>query len=170
MVNTNLSPEIRTVIDTLQPTINAMGNWQDLVKTIEPKGTACGPVYELGLHPAHPDVSWAIADMRGVPYTHPHYHDRGEVEIYFPIQGLGQVVVGSEVIVARRGEAIVTPSGTTHYALPHGDHGLVVAVLNTPPFNPDNHVDISDLDTSEPLVGYDSSLFHQLTRGAAHLS
>lgn len=99
--------------------------------------------------------------MRGVEFAQPHYHTNGEVEIYFVLQGIGRVVVGNEIVQGEKGSVVATPSDTTHYAIPEKEQGLVMAVINTPPFSPANNVDVIETDLG---VHYDHEQFLSLTQ------
>lgn len=155
------SPEIEAVVDAYQLFVAKIEDWQILVGDVEPKATGCGPVYEPDNPLGRTDESFAIADMRGVKYAQPHYHANGEVEIYFVFQGLGRVVVGNEVLPVERGSVVVTPAGTTHYAIPDKEQGLVLVLVNTPPFNPVNNIDVTETDLAH---SYNHELFKQLTK------
>ncbi len=161
MVDTTYSPEIQALVDAWRPYLDGIEDWQTLVEGVEPKATGCGPVHELDNPLGRSDESFAVADMRGVKFAQPHYHANGEVEVYLVLHGLGQVVVGSEVLQVEKGSVVVTPSGTTHYALPDPEQGLVLAVVNTPPFNPTNNIDVTETD---PAHNYDHELFGRLTK------
>jgi mannose-6-phosphate isomerase-like protein (cupin superfamily) len=164
MTDTQTSPDIQAVVDAWRPFVHDIGNWHSLVEYVEPKPTGCGLVYELANPLGRPDESFAVADMRGIEYAQPHYHANGEVEIYFVLQGLGQVVVGSEVVMVEKGSVVVTPSSTAHYTIPDKEQGLVLAVVNTPPFNPENNIDLTATDLA---VGYDHEQFQRLVQSAA---
>jgi mannose-6-phosphate isomerase-like protein (cupin superfamily) len=156
------SPEIQEILAAWQPYISKLaqsGDWQSAARGITPKATGCGPVYELAGPLDRPGESFAIADMREIPYAQPHYHTGGETEIYFVIAGQGMAVVGGRETLVTLGDIVVTPPGTAHYLIPAS--GLVVAVVNTPPFNPANNVDLAE---SNPKVGFDSEQFRKLTR------
>jgi mannose-6-phosphate isomerase-like protein (cupin superfamily) len=153
------TPEIQEILDVWQPYVDSIDSWQRLTEGVEPKATGCGPVYEFDNPLDRPNESFAIADMRGVEYARPHYHANGEVEIYFVLQGLGRVVVGNEIMPVEKGSVVVTPSGTTHYVIPDKNEGLVLAVVNTPPFNPENNIDVIQ---SNPEVQFDHELFKNL--------
>lgn len=154
--NTTNDPKIEELVEFWNHHFE-MHEWQDLVKGLTPKATGCGPVYELGAPDNQLNQSAAIADMRKVNYATPHYHSNGETEVYFVLEGAGRVVVGGEVLPLEKGTVIVTPPNTAHYALPAND--LVLGVVNTPPFKPDNNVDLSE---SNPEVGYDHEQFKDL--------
>jgi mannose-6-phosphate isomerase-like protein (cupin superfamily) len=105
-------------------------DWKVLVKDIEPKIAGCGPVYEIPLPFKRDNESYAIADMRDLSYSAPHYHK--ETEIYFILEGSGLVVVGHDEVYCKKGDVIVTFPHTAHFVIPF--KGLVLAVVNTPPF------------------------------------
>jgi mannose-6-phosphate isomerase-like protein (cupin superfamily) len=154
-------PEVQAVLDVWQPYVSGIDNWQALVEGVEPKATGCGPVYELNGLAGRTNESFAVADMRGIEYAQPHYHANGETEIYFVLQGAGRAVVGNKVLKVEKSSVVVTPSNTTHYAIPDKEQGLVLAVVNTPPFRPENNIDITE---SDPAVKYDHALFQSLTQ------
>jgi mannose-6-phosphate isomerase-like protein (cupin superfamily) len=85
--------------------------------------------------------------MTNLEISEPHMHANGETEIYFVIQGVGRIAVGDEITELAPGVTIVTPPETTHVTLP--GEGLVLAVVNTPPFELDNYVSQSE---TEPQV------------------
>lgn len=113
-------------------------NWETLVEGIEPKVGGCGLVYEVPNPIERPDESFAIADMRQLEISEPHKHINGEAEIYFVVQGVGKIAVGNEIHDLAPGTSIVTPPDTVHITLPGKD--LVLAVVNTPPFDIANYV------------------------------
>jgi mannose-6-phosphate isomerase-like protein (cupin superfamily) len=155
--NTNNTPLVEELIAAWQQYIKTMPNWQELAKGVTAKQTYCGPVYE----PAHtldrPNESFAISDMRNVTIAEPHYHT-SETEIYFVLSGTGLTVVGGQEVQIQTGDVIVTPPKTTHFTIPK--ENLVLMVINTPPFNPDNNIHI---DTSDKKLGYDHEQFKRLT-------
>ena len=134
--------DIKEVLDTWQPYVSEIESWQDLVKDVTPKDTECGPVYELPNPVDRPGESFAISDMREVAIAEPHAHTNGETEIYFVLSGLGKTFVGKERHELRKGVSVVIPPDTIHLTIPEDD--LVLAVVNTPPFSPDNVVELSD--------------------------
>lgn len=150
--------EIDELVAAWQEYFKTLDDWKILTENIEPKATGCGPVYELGNLIDRPNQSVAIADMRKIPFATPHYHTNGETEIYFVLEGSGQVVVGSEVKDVDKGSVVITSTDTAHFVIPK--EGLVLAVVNTPPFNPANSVDVTK---SAPAVGYDHEQFKELT-------
>ena len=153
--------EISEIVRIYKPFVDGITNWQLFVKNIEPKQTGCEPVYEVDNPLQRITESVALADMRDIRWAQPHYHANGEVEIYFIVHGMGRVVVGNEIIPVKAGSVVVTPSETAHYALPDVSNGLVLIVVNTPPFNLSNNIDVSETDTN---VQYDHALFTRLTR------
>ncbi len=140
--------------------MHAISDWQARVKNVTPKATGCGPVYELGNPLGRTTESLAIADMRGIAHAQPHYHTGGETEIYIVIAGSGRAVVGSVVSQLQKGSVLVTPPDTAHYALPDPAEGLVLAVVNTPPFKLENNIDIT---ANDPAHHYNHEQFLALT-------
>ncbi|MDB5178673.1 MAG: hypothetical protein JWN01_616 [Patescibacteria group bacterium] len=151
------SPAIKALIAVWQPFTEKLEDWQSLVKTTEPKETYCGPVYEPASPLDRPNESFAIADMRQVKVAEPHYHANGETEIYFVISGTGLTVVGGEEIPLSKGTIVATPPGTAHFTIPR--ENLVMVVINTPPFNPENNI---HLPASNPMVKFDHEQFARL--------
>lgn len=124
-------------------------NWETLIGGIEPKVGGCGLVYEVP-NPNRPDESFAIADMRQLELSEPHMHINGETEIYFVVQGVGKIAVGNEIHDLAPGTSIVTPPDTVHITLPGKD--LVLAVVNTPPFEIDNYVVVNSDEEAVSLA------------------
>ncbi len=153
------NPEITELLSVWTPYIDSITNWQTIVDGITPKPTGCGPVYELD-NPINdrPNESFAIADMRTVKVAEPHYHPNGETEIYIVLTGLGRIVVGGKESEIAEGSVIVTPPDIAHFTIPK--HNLVLAVINTPPFNPANYVPVTQSDSS---IGFDRTQFDRLT-------
>jgi mannose-6-phosphate isomerase-like protein (cupin superfamily) len=140
--------------------LRTVEDWKTLIKNVEPKQTGCGPVYELENPIGRPNESFALADMREGKVSVPHYHANGEVEIYFVLEGSGIVVVGGEEVVIEKNSVVVIPSGIGHYAIPQSN--LVLAVVNTPPFNPANNIDLTE---SNQEVKFDKEQCERLTVG-----
>ncbi len=130
------------VVGVWQEYLDSAPGWEELVEGVEPKVGSCGLVYELPNPIERPNESFAIADMRDLELSDPHKHINGEVEIYFVMQGVGKIAVGGEVHELTKGKVIVTPSDTIHITLPGDD--LVLAVVNTPPFELDNYVSVTN--------------------------
>jgi len=133
---------MQEVVGAWEEYLLSVDNWETLVEGIEPKIGGCGFVYEVPNPIERPGESFAIADMRELELFEPHKHINGETEIYFVIQGVGKIAVGSEIHDLKPGVAIVTGPDTVHITLPGKD--LVLAVVNTPPFKLDNYV-VADL-------------------------
>jgi hypothetical protein len=110
--------EIDEILAAWQPYVNEIDDWQKLVDGNEPKPTGCGPVYELGNPlPGRAPGDFAIADMREILLTEPHYHSNDETEIYIVISGLGNVVVGGKENQVQKGSVVVTlPNNTLYYS------------------------------------------------------
>lgn len=130
--------EIQEVVAAWNEYLGTVKNWHTLVEGIEPKVGGCGLVYEVPNPIERPGESFAIADMRQLELSEPHKHINGETEIYFVIQGAGKIAVGSEIHELKPGTTIITPPGTIHVTLP--TENLVLAVVNTPPFELENYV------------------------------
>ena len=106
-----------------------------------------------------PHEDFAIADMRNVEVAKPHYHTNGTTEVYFIISGSGTTVVGGTEVPVKAGDVIVTPPETAHFTIPN--ENLVMVVVNTPPFDSSNVVEV--LEESKPEVGYDHEQYRKLT-------
>lgn len=126
------------VVAVWEEYLASAGDWQKLVEGIAPKVGGCGLVYEVANPLNRPNESFAIADMRELELSEPHEHRNGETEIYFVIQGVGRIAVGDKITELSPGVLIVTPPDTMHITLP--GKGLVLAVVNTPPFELNNYV------------------------------
>jgi len=133
-------------------------DWRQLVGNTPPKATNCGPVYELETQSGCSSFGFAIADMRGIGVASPHYHTNGETEIYFVLEGSGHVVLRGKERIVKKGDVVVIPPDTAHYVF--SIKGLVLAVVNQPPFNPKNCIDLTE---SDPEVKFDLEQFQLLT-------
>lgn len=152
---------VESVVAVWQPYIETIADWQQLVQGVEPKPTGCGPVYELKSPlPERGDESFAIADMRDVFVAEPHFHPNGETEIYFVLSGIGNVVVGGKENKVRPGSVVITPPDTTHFTIP--EQGLVLAVVNTPSFDPANYVPVGEAGAP----GFDKAQLARLVKEA----
>jgi mannose-6-phosphate isomerase-like protein (cupin superfamily) len=154
------TPAIGELISAWQQYLAGMGDWQDVTKGVIPKQTDCGPIYEPTSPLDRPNESFAVSDMRGVKVAEPHYHT-GETEVYFVLSGSGLTVVGGKELPISVGDVIVTPPETAHFTIPK--ENVVMVVINTPPFNPENNIGI---DATRPEVRYNHEQFKKLT---AHL-
>jgi mannose-6-phosphate isomerase-like protein (cupin superfamily) len=133
--------DMNEVVGAWQEYLAGVSDWEELVKGVEPKVGGCGLVYELPNPIDRPEESFAIADMRQLELSDPHKHINGETEIYFVLQGVGRIAVGSEIKELTQGTVIVTPPDTVHITLP--GENLLLAVVNTPPFELDNYVSVT---------------------------
>lgn len=138
--------------------LERISDWQQLVRDTSPKATNCGPVYELETQSGCSSFGFAIADMRGTEIASPHYHTNGETEIYFVLEGSGHVVLGGKEMIVKKGDVVVIPPDTAHYVF--SIKGLVLAVVNQPPFNPKNCIDLTE---SDPAVKFDLEQYKLLT-------
>lgn len=148
-----------TVLAAWTAYTDTIANWQKLVTGVTPIATDCGPVYELPNPIDRPNESFAIADMRALSYSEPHYHSNGETEIYIVLTGTGRVFVGDTETAVQPGSVIFIPPYMTHFVFPTND--LVIAAVNTPPFDVANTVPIRETNLS---VGFDQDKFALLTR------
>jgi len=112
-----------------------VSHWGKLIEGCEPIESGCGLIYELPNYLQRQNEDLAIADMRHIEFSEPHYHI--ETEVYFVLQGGGIIVVGGQEQVIASGDAIVIPSSIAHFVIPNNE--CVIAVVNTPPFNRDNY-------------------------------
>lgn len=151
--------DVDLVVEAWEPYIQSIDNWETLVKGVTPKDTTCGPAYELPNPIDRPNESFAIADMRDIAFAEPHYHINDETEIHFVLEGLGFTVVGGKERYVKKGDVIVTPPDTSHFTVP--DKNLVIAVVNTPPFN---HLNVVVNKHTDPRVGFDQEQFERFTR------
>jgi mannose-6-phosphate isomerase-like protein (cupin superfamily) len=153
-------PEIVEVVSVWKTYLETVTDWEILTAGITPKDTECGPVYEIpNPIPGREKESFAIAVIDKP--TGPHYHTNGETEIYFGLDGEGDVYVGGEPFRITRGEVSVTPLDTVHFTVPLGR--LVLAVVNTPPFDAANAISVSETDLT---VGFDREQYDQVTQAA----
>ncbi len=141
------NPEITDTVAAWEAYFAIVEDWEALVAGVEPKVGGCGRVYELPNPIDSPQESFAIADMRGMEFSEPHKHSGGETEIYHIIRGVGKVGVGNEIHEARPGVTIVTPPDTVHCVY-SPEQDIVLAVINTPPFNAGNYVSLDETQTA----------------------
>ncbi|GMU19801.1 MAG: hypothetical protein AMXMBFR12_09920 [Candidatus Babeliales bacterium] len=135
--------------------LSSISDWQILIKDIQPQKCGCGLVYEIPNPISAANESFAIADMRNLAFSEPHYHP--ETEIYFILQGSGLVVVGGQEIAVQKGSVVIIASNIAHFTIPEKD--LVMAVVNTPSFKPENYY---PLNTHNPAVKFDKQQFDRL--------
>lgn len=126
----------------------------DLMTRAYPEPCGCGLVYALPNYLQRDGESFAIADMRNIKYSEPHYHSAGVTEIYFIMQGKGLVVVGEQEYQVTKGDIIVTPPLTTHYVIP--DNELILAVVNIPAFKIEDYHIVTETNGS---VRFDKNRF-----------
>lgn len=129
--------------------------WEALIQGVEPRETGCGLIFELKNPLDRPTESFAICDTRNLARFEPHYHI-SETEMYIVLQGTGTQVVGGQVQQIEPGSIVVIPPETAHFTVP--DKDLVMAVINTPPFDHENTRGLteSDPDVKFDRVQYDS--------------
>jgi len=132
--------------------------WQRLIVDKPSRDSNCGIVYELENFLQDPNEGFAIVDMRNLAFAEPHYHAHDESEIYIVLQGSACVVVGNQERQVSVGDVIITPANIAHYVIP--DNQFVIAVINTPPFDPKKYVRLYATDSS---VAFDHEQFVRLT-------
>lgn len=147
---------IEAVVGAWQDYLRNVDRWEDLVEGVTPESSGCGMIYALGNPLNRPNEDYAIADMRELKITEPHYH-RGH-EIYIVLEGSGKVVLGAEERGVEKGSVVVIPVNTAHYTIPGPD--LVLAAINTPPFSPDDYLVVTE---TNPAVRFDAEQFKRLT-------
>lgn len=135
--------DIQEVVETWKAYVDTVEDWRELVASIEPKQGGCGLVYELSNPIDRPNESFAVADMSELKVAEPHYHPDGVTEIYIVLEGLGLTVVGGTEQEVSPGDVIVTPPNTAHFTVPDN---LVLAVINTPPFQEGDYIPLTDTD------------------------
>lgn len=133
-------------------------SWEKLTEGVTPFQSGCGSVYVLPGLAERPNESLAIADMRQMPITHPHYHNI-ETEIYFVLQGTGTVIVAGKEIQVKPGSIVVTQPGNAHFTVPSENHDLVMAVVNNPPFDINNFINVEKTNNE---VGFNKEQYTAL--------
>jgi mannose-6-phosphate isomerase-like protein (cupin superfamily) len=128
---------------------------ETLIEECEPIVTANGLIYELPNYLQRKDESFAIVDMRHISASEPHYHV--ETEVYFVLQGGGVIVVGGQEQTIVADDIVVIPSNLAHFVIPNNE--CVIAIVNTPPFNPDHYKVVTKTD---PHVCFDQEQFLKL--------
>jgi mannose-6-phosphate isomerase-like protein (cupin superfamily) len=151
-------PELQATITAWQNFLN-QNDWQKLIDGVNPKQSDC-LVYELSNFLDRPNEDFAIADMRQIQFSEPHYHPDKDIEIYFVIQGSALTVIGNKELNVATGDVIVIPPYNVHYAIP--DKNFVIAVVNIPPFNPKNYIVATNND---PSINFNQEQFNRLTAG-----
>lgn len=150
-----MTSNINTIVSIWSKYLESV-DWKDLIADVKPSPTGCGPVYEIANPIERPNESFAIADMRNLETTEPHYHPV-ETEIYFVLQGTGIISIGGEVRSLKVGDVVVTPPGIAHFTIP--ENNLVLAVVNTPPFKPENYVPLTETNKE---ASFDMSQYETL--------
>lgn len=75
----------------------------------------------------------SLAEARIAPgqSTTPHFHPQTE-EIYYVLDGVGEMRIGEEVRQVRAGDAIAIPPGAPHQIRNHGDATLKILCCCAP--------------------------------------
>jgi len=79
--------------------------------------------------------SLAEASLRVGQSTRPHYHPKAE-EIYYILQGQGEMRIEGEERPVGPGDAIAIPPGKSHQILQKGTHDLVFLCCCAPGYEP----------------------------------
>lgn len=132
-------------------------NWQQLINDKTALECGCGLVYEIPNVLNRDNESIAIADMRTLLISEPHYHP--EIEVYYIVNGNATVVVGHEEQNVTVGDIVIIPPYTAHFTIP--DDNCIIAVVSKPAFNADNYTPIHE--TSDK-VSFDYQQFAQLKK------
>lgn len=156
-ININKKAYVDEIIMSWQHYINA-NNWKKLISGVTPKHTGCGTIYELPNFLNRPNESFAIADMRAIPFSEPHYHPGEDIEIYFVLQGSAHIFVGKSERSVYPGDVVIIPPNIAHFAIP--DYEFIIAAVNTPPFKPEHYIVVTQ---TNPAVNFDYDKFLNLT-------
>jgi mannose-6-phosphate isomerase-like protein (cupin superfamily) len=158
MTNLEYAPETQRALSAWTSYLNTVGDWQTLVDGVDHSVGGCGWVYELENPIECWDENFAIAVMNKdqLSISEPHYHARGQTEIYIGLSGLGRVIVGRKEQEIAAGLSVIIPSDTAHYTAPHGR--LVMAVINVPSFYPGNYHTF-DTTRSHEKIGFNLSQY-----------
>lgn len=132
-------------------------DWRKLIDGTTPIQSGCGSIYELLNFLNRPNESLAIADMRQLSFSEPHYHPNNNVEIFFVLQGSALVVVKTEQRLVHKNDVVIISPNTAHFTIP--DDQFVIAVVNTPSYRPKNYI---VLTKSNSTVGFDYEQFRKL--------
>lgn len=93
-------------------------------------------VWEL-FHPASSpvhDVSVAEALVEPGKETELHRHKRSQ-EIYYIIEGSGEMKLGKETFAVEKYDAILIPPNTAHRIKNHGETGIRILCICSPPYS-----------------------------------
>jgi len=93
----------------------------------------------------------SLAEARLVPgaATTPHYHRKTE-EIYFILQGVGEMRIGKECRRVRAGDAIAIPPRAVHTIRNTGTQELRFLCCCTPPYEHEDTVLVEQDDAPAP--------------------
>lgn len=85
----SISEDVQAILDAWKPFINLIRDWHSLTDGVKSKVGGWGYIYELHSPLNRLAESFAISDMNAseMPISEPHYHPRGETEIYFVLEG-----------------------------------------------------------------------------------
>lgn len=131
-------------------------SWENLVDKIEPMSSGCGLIYPIPNFLQRENESFAIADMRHLAFSQPHYHKK-TTEIYILLAGQATVVVGQNEQRYKTGDVIITPPNFSHYVI--GKEPCVIGVIAIPKFTGGDYYPLEETNT---LVHFDKNKFDHL--------
>jgi mannose-6-phosphate isomerase-like protein (cupin superfamily) len=145
------SQEIPEIVNAWQNYFDTQ-SWQELIAGKTPFIGGCGSVYALSNALNRPGESIAIADMRNIAITQPHYHPG--LEIYLILQGTALVTVGHETRAVKAGDVVIIPPFKAHYSIP--DSECVLACINSPAYTPESYIPLTESNSS---VDFDYDIY-----------
>jgi mannose-6-phosphate isomerase-like protein (cupin superfamily) len=156
--NNMTSHELDELVAAWQAYLETAGNWHAVTEGVTPKESGCGQLYILGNPVGRPNEDYAIADMRELPYSEPHYHPDGYYEFYFVLAGTALVVVAGKERHVKTGDVVIIPPNAAHFSIP--DTQFVIAAVNSPAFKPEIYI---SLHKTSPAVSFDAEQFQRLS-------
>ncbi len=97
---------------------------------VDPVACPCGQAHRIITSQDTADVGLHVTDLGG---ARSHYH-RKTTEVYYIMEGVGEMELGDQVYAVRPGHAILIPPGVPHRAI--GQFRAVIATV--PAFDPDD--------------------------------
>jgi len=95
----------------------------------------CGTIKELY---SSTDLSLSIATITGK--STPHIHKKME-EIYFVLQGKGEIFIGDESEIIKKGDLVAIPKNKFHYVRTKKGETIEVIVATHPGFDKDDVIE-----------------------------
>lgn len=105
--------------------------------TLPQEPDVCGAAIDLINKDVSPTKTLSIATIFIEPgkASRPHYH-RVMEEIYYFIEGEGEVVIDEEVLAVKPGVAVAIPVGAMHQVINSSAHRLKFLSADSPSFEP----------------------------------